>query len=359
MDLISLGLLGWDEAWEATHAASPVASLPVGRLVAEHKGGLLVDDGHTTALAVLAGKLRPLVERGEEPRPAVGDWVALAAEELTANHARRHVQGVLPRRSKLARKVAGRTRAEQVLAANVDVACVVSSLDADFNPRRLQRYVALARDGGVTPVLLFTKSDVATPARQEEARAVAQLLEAQCLMLSARSEDGLLPLGSLFLRGKTYVLLGSSGVGKSTLLNHLLGHDRQRTAGVRDDGKGRHTTTHRELVRLPHHALVIDTPGMRELGLVEGEHGLDDAFVDILTLGEGCRFRDCSHGPEVGCAVRAATLTGDLAPSRLVAYLALHAERKLRTDEAELRARAIGEGGRPTRPGGPRRGRGR
>jgi ribosome biogenesis GTPase len=318
--------LGWDEAWEATKSASGLAG-PVGRLVAEHKGGLLVDDGEASALAVLAGRLRPRVERGEEPRPAVGDWVVLATNEERTAHARRHVVGVLPRKSKLARKVAGRTRAEQVLAANVDLACVVSSLDADFNPARLQRYVALARDGGVVPFLLFTKADLADDQRRAEAARVAESLAVPCVIVSARQADGFAALAELFAPGKTHVLLGSSGVGKSTLLNHVLGRDRQRTSDVRDDGKGRHTTTHRELVRLPSGALVIDSPGMRELGLVEGEHGLGDAFTDIEELAVGCRFRDCAHGPETECAVRAAIEAGQLAASRLAAYHALSAER--------------------------------
>jgi ribosome biogenesis GTPase len=296
-----------------------------GRRRAVHDSyGLLSDD--TESLAELAGQLR----HGTEPRavlPVVGDWVRAVAGASGARRAVIH--DVLPRRSRIARRAAGNPTEEQVLAANVDIAFIVSSLNRDLSPRRLERYVALVRHGGVRPVIVLTKADLCSDPATTVAEVAAAMPGVAVHAMSVLQGQGLEALAPYLSLGTTCVLLGSSGVGKSTIVNHLLGTEAQRVLSVRErDDRGRHTTTHRQLLRLPGGAFLIDTPGLREIHLWNDhkDAGLEHAFGDITSLATACRFRDCQHQNEPGCAVKAAVAEGVLDAGRLTSYAKLQRE---------------------------------
>jgi ribosome biogenesis GTPase len=255
--------------------------------------------------------------------PAVGDWVALRM----VGDGEAIVQAVLPRRTRFSRRSAGTREDEQVMAANVDTALIVCGLDGDFNVRRLERYLTLVHEAGASGIVVLSKTDLCADlgGRIGEARAVAR--ETPVVAISSIEDAGLGALEPHILPGRTLVLLGSSGAGKSTLLNRLIGFERQRTAGVREsDSRGRHTTTHRELIVLPGGGILIDTPGMRELQLWANEESLDQTFDDIAELARACRFRDCSHESERGCAVLAAIAAGSLDEARWESYRKLRRE---------------------------------
>ncbi len=340
--------LGWDPGWSTAFLPFDAAGWRPARVVAAHRDAWVVATLAGDLDAVIAGRLRHEA-LGPADLPAVGDWVAVGHggsaaidAESDAQHAEHAygsgptvIQAVLPRRTAFGRSTAdsgrrtGRRAAdEQVLAANVDVALVVTSLDGDFNLRRLERYLAVAWTGGATPVIVLNKADVADdPAGlRVAAEAVAPGVEVRTI--SALTGDGVAALADDHLPpGRTAVVLGSSGVGKSTLVNALLGYQRLRTGAVReDDSRGRHTTTHRELVRLPAGALLIDTPGIRSLGVAGASDGLETAFADIADLALGCKFRDCRHDGEPGCAVRAALDDGSLDSARFASHRKLERE---------------------------------
>ncbi len=255
--------------------------------------------------------------------PAVGDWVALRI--AGPDHA--IVQAVLPRRSKFSRRAAGNREDEQVIAANVDTALIVCGLDGDFNLRRIERYLTLVQESGAEPVLVLSKADLCDRLNEkiEQTQSVAR--GKPVVPISSVTEDGIAPIEPYLQPGKTFVLLGSSGAGKSTLLNRLLGEERLRTAAVREsDSRGRHTTTHRELIVLPQGAILIDTPGMRELQLWANRDSLDQTFDDIAGFAANCRYRDCSHGVENGCAVQQALAGGKLDPARWESFRKLQGE---------------------------------
>ncbi len=258
---------------------------------------------------LLDGRELSGIVRSAAEHPVTGDWVIvrLVEPELVL------IEQVLPRRSRIARRAAGRREEEQVLAANVDLALIVCGLDGDFNVRRLERYLAICKDGGVTPAIVLNKADTCleTAAALEQARRAA--LSGAVLAISAKTGDGCEAIHAMLEPGVTAVLLGSSGAGKSTLLNRLLGADLRKTAPVREsDSRGRHTTTVRELIELPNGAAVIDTPGLREIQLWAGRESVAAVFEDIAALASQCRFRDCSHTVEPGCAVRPAVEAGRL-----------------------------------------------
>jgi ribosome biogenesis GTPase len=250
--------------------------------------------------------------------PSVGDWVAMrpAGGDYAV------VCDVLPRATLIARRAAGRTEDQQPMAANVDTVLIVCGLDRDFNPRRLERYATLVYESCATGIVVLTKSDLRSDASSCVEQAASAAAGMDVVAISSIEDDGLAALQPRLESRKTFVMVGSSGAGKSTLLNRLLSDERQRTAPVREsDNRGRHTTTHRELIVLPNGAIFIDTPGMREVGLWAGEESLSHTFDEIADLAERCRFRDCSHNGEPGCAVAAA-----VDPARLESYHKLQRE---------------------------------
>jgi ribosome biogenesis GTPase len=272
------------------------------------------------ATATLSGKFAFEAEPGEHP--TVGDWVGLA---FGAHDGSAVIHAAAPRTSVFRRRAPNGE--VQAIAANLDIAFLVSSLNAELNPRRLERYLAVARDGGASPVVVLTKADlcVDADARAAEIRAIAR--DAPVHAVSALSGAGLDALASHLSTGATAALLGSSGVGKSTLANALLGKEAMATAPISGDGKrGRHTTTHRMLVLLPSGGLLLDTPGLRELGVWAAEEGVSATFADIETLISECRFRNCRHGGEPGCAVRTALASGALDQGRWLSYGKLQRE---------------------------------
>ena len=261
-------------------------------------------------------------------KPGVGDWVAAQPPPQPGDL--HHIHAVLERRSALTRQAAGERAEPQLVAANLDTVFIVTSMNLDFNPRRLERYLTVLRASGAAPVILLNKADLVSPAEQVryqvEAEEIAE--DVPVILLSALSGDGVAELAPWLGRGRSVGLIGSSGVGKSTLVNRLLGGDAQEIGDIRaGDDRGRHTTTHREMFVLPHdRGVLLDTPGMRELQLWTGA-GLEDTFPDIEALAEDCRYRDCRHNGEPGCAIAEALEAGTLSAGRWESYSKLLAER--------------------------------
>ena len=318
-----LAALGWSENLEAAFTPYGERGFEPARVVAEHRGGYYVRGERGDHLASVRGRLRD--DEITAGMPAVGDWVAAC----DATGGRQAIEAVLPRRTKVSRKTPWLKAEEHVLVANVDTIFLVTGLDGDFNPRRLERYLVAAWDSGADPVLVLTKLDVLDdPSKLVEADAVA--LGVPKVAVSNLTGEGIEELAGFLRPARTVVLLGSSGVGKSTLVNRLAGRRLMPVGDLRNDGRGRHTTRHRQLHVLPGGALLVDTPGLRELQVWEGD--VDEAFSDIAELATACRFRDCAHASEPGCAVQEALATGELDPDRYASYRKL--ERELRAIEA-------------------------
>jgi ribosome biogenesis GTPase / thiamine phosphate phosphatase len=323
--LTDLSAFGWDAEREAEFAEHHAAGLTPARVAIQHRGAYDVvgADGERRCEV-----LPRLVREAHSPAalPAVGDWVAVAPE------GDRHgtIRAVLERRTKFSRlaahDAASSVTREQVVAANVDVVFVVTSLNEELSLRRLERYLTLGWESGARLVILLTKADLVEDPSQEIADVSAIAPGVPVHAVSTVTGEGVdLMLGELGT-GVTGALLGSSGVGKSTLINTVVGDQRLETAEIRADGRGRHTTTRRELVLLPHGGLLIDTPGMRELQLWVADHGLEEAFEDVTALFAECRFADCRHDAEPGCAVKAALADGRLSQDRWASYLKLQRE---------------------------------
>jgi len=339
--VLDLRMLGWDAERDEELAALDRDTVDAGRVSVQHRGAydVLTREGEIRCEAA------PRLVRAAEDAagmPAVGDWVALDR----GADGRRSIVAVLERRSRFSRLAAhdpaSETTREQVVAANIDVVFVVTSLNEDLSPRRLERYLTLAWQSGARPVVLLTKADLVADPSDAIALVGSLAIGVPIHALSTVTGTGLEAVLAELGPGVTAALLGSSGVGKSTLANALAGTDRMATAEIRADGKGRHTTTRRELIVLPEErGLLIDTPGMRELQLWVADEGLAEAFEDVTSLFGGCRFSDCAHDQEPGCAVKAALADGRLAPERWESYLKL--QRELEMLERRLDKRAASE----------------
>nr|WP_052476839.1 ribosome small subunit-dependent GTPase A [Jeotgalibacillus campisalis] len=315
--------MGWNKEWQEKAEAYP--ELVPGRIVVEHKRLYRIETSKGLLIGEVSGKFRHAAEERED-YPAVGDWVMLTpfqGEEKAIIHA------ILPRVSKFSRKMAGETSGEQIVAVNIDTVFLVMALNQDFNLRRLERYLLSTWESGANPVVVLSKSDlceeeeILDKVQQAETAALGVPIIA-CSTVNGHGAGGLLEHVN---EGATVAVMGSSGVGKSSIINFLLQEDRMVTHEIREgDDRGKHTTTHRELLKLPSGGVMIDTPGMRELQLWESEGGLEQGFRDIETLALNCQFRDCKHENEPGCAVAEAIEDGTLDASRLASYRKLQKE---------------------------------
>jgi len=314
--------LGWNPFFAAHAASLGRPDLRFARIVEEQRG-LYRLRGEVEATAEVSGRFRHDAA-GAADFPTVGDWVGVRRSGVDS---RAIIECVLARRSVVSRAAAGRVVERQVIAANVDTIFVVTALPQDLNARRLERYLAMVWDAGALPVIVLNKSDLSGDPEAARDALGARLPLVDIALVSALHDRGLDALDAWLRPGQTIALLGSSGVGKSTVVNRLLGRDAMKVAAISDaDGRGRHTTTARQLVELPGGALLIDTPGMRELQPWGGAESVDAAFDDVIALAAGCRFGDCAHDREPGCAVTAAVESGRLDPDRLGHYRRLGRE---------------------------------
>ncbi len=322
---INLNELGFDD-WFAAHLTGmPVGASSIARVSAVNRGAFLIRNETGELPAELAGKSRFFAGSSTD-LPCVGDW---AYVQYHNGGSLAVIHGILPRKTFLRRKTPGKNIDFQMIAANIDAALIVQSCHYDFNLHRLDRYLVMASEGHIEPVLVLTKTDLVTPAELEKTVTAIRLagITARILSLSNESGAGLDEFRQLLAPGRTYCLLGSSGVGKTTLINRLIGREALATrATSHRTGEGTHTTSRRQLIVLEQGALLVDTPGMRELGILAPGAALDDSFAEIFDLSRGCRFADCRHDGEPGCAVRTAIASGELPADRYESYAKLKKE---------------------------------
>ena len=325
MQVADLTTFGWSEFFQTNFKSYEGHGFSCGRVALEHKNLFRVHTQHGEVFAEISGKLRHEAASRRD-LPAVGDWVVIRARP---EGGRVMIHAVLPRRTSFARKIAGSRTEEQIVGANVDTVFLLTSLNQDFSLRRIERYLMIAWESGANPIIVLSKSDLCDRVAEsiEEMQTVARGVPIHAI--SVVTGSGLQDIAQYFKRGQTVALIGSSGVGKSTLINHLAGDDRLKVQTVREsDDRGRHTTTHRELVLLPAGGLVLDTPGMRELQLFDGDQSLELVFDDIEALAARCFFGDCRHQAEPRCVVREALLAGTIDAGRYQSYEKLQKELK-------------------------------
>jgi ribosome biogenesis GTPase len=313
---------GWSDTLQQAFEPYARSGYLPGRIIVQQREAhtVVTDVGNLSAR--LSGRLRH--EAREAGHPAAGDWVAVAA---SAGNGTATIHAILPRRTAFVRRAADSVQTLQVIAANIDVVFIVTSMNADLNPRRLERFLAAAWQSGARPVLVLTKADLCEHPESVAAEMAAQVAGCPVLVVSVRQGLGMAGLMAHIAPGETCVLIGTSGVRKSTLVNALLGEERMATGDIRAaDARGRHTTSNRQLVLLPGGGLILDTPGIREVGLIDADEGLSIVFYDIELLAQGCRFRDCRHDSEPGCAIRAALDDGRLAAERWAHFQKLSGE---------------------------------
>ncbi|MBP6717156.1 MAG: ribosome small subunit-dependent GTPase A [Acidobacteria bacterium] len=318
--------LGWDDVWDTQFQAMALEGETPARVSLEHNHVFRVLDAEGEHLAEVSGRIRHEATSRAE-MPAVGDWVIMRPAH--AEGARPQIRAVMPRRSVFSRKSAGRETEEQVVAANIDTVFLVSGLDQDFNARRIERYLVMARQSGAQPVIVLNKADLPVHVNRviAEIAAIAPNVPVHAVTAKGPSVD-CSALSAYLSAGRTVALLGSSGVGKSTIINTLAGNDLLKTAAVRDsDGRGRHTSVHRHLILLDTGGVVIDTPGMREIQLWDAAEAVVESFPEIDAKAADCRFRDCRHDTEPGCAVKAAVADGTVDASRYESFIKLQKER--------------------------------
>jgi ribosome biogenesis GTPase len=319
---MKLIILGWDDYFEQCFVPFSLQGFKPGRIAVEQKELYHVFTETGDLPARITGKMRHEA-RGRVDFPAVGDWVALS----DSNGIEATIQGILPRKSKLSRKIAGKTVDEQILSTNIDTAFIVTGLDGDFNLRRIERYLTVIWESGANPVILLNKVDICANPEDKLADVGSIAYGVPVHLVSARTGRGIADLKTYLHSGTTAVLLGSSGAGKSTLINNLVGYERNLTQVVReDDSRGRHTTTYRELIFLPKGGCIIDSPGLREIQVWDAASGIGETFQDVEVITRECRFNDCQHENEPGCAIRAALEIGRLDRSRFENYLKLRRE---------------------------------
>jgi ribosome biogenesis GTPase len=326
---------GWDEFFESRYLDQASDQEYPARVITEDRGSYGLISGWGEIRGEIRGKIR-FEASGRGDLPAVGDWVTV---QIDTDRSLAIITGILPRKSRFSRKVAGLRSEEQVVGANIDTVLMVTSLNRDFSARRIERYLVSILESGARPVLILSKADLCNniPSRIAEAELAAPGTPVHAI--SCKNGDGIEELWQYITPGRTIALVGSSGVGKSTLINRLLGEKLLATREIRSsDDRGRHTTARRQIVLLPQGGMVLDTPGMRELQLWGSEHGFEHAFEDIDSLSRGCRFRDCRHGDEPGCAIREAISKAGLDANRLESYRKLEKELAYERRRSDTRA---------------------
>ncbi len=334
----NLEVYGWSDFFETAFEPLGKLGYEPARVVLQHNHIYRLYTARGELDAGTTGRMRHEALSPSD-LPAVGDWVAM---RFRAEEGKATIHRVLPRRSRFIRKAAGQRAEEQIVGANIDTVFLVTALNNDYNIRRIERYLAAAWESGAEPVVILSKADLCADVQEKVAEVQSIAPGVPIHVISSKTGEGLEQLDLYFVAGRTVALLGSSGVGKSTLINRLVGRDIQKVKEVRGhDDRGQHATTHRELILLPQGGLVLDTPGMRELHLWEAESGAPGAFEDIEALAETCRFRDCRHENEPGCAVRAAIADGSLDVARLENYRKLQQEMEFLELKREFNASVV------------------
>lgn len=304
------------------------------RVILQEKGMYKIISSYGESLAVVSGKLRYNAVTSED-LPAVGDFVMADIDENGENSVIHHI---LNRKSKFIRKSAGTVNTQQLVATNIDKVFLCMSLNNDFNIRRLERYISIAWESGATPIIVLTKADLCDDKNSRLAEAEAVAFGINIAVVSANTEDKYKELEKYIKPQETIALIGSSGVGKSTMINYFLGDNIIKTNGLRNDDKGRHTTTHRELIKLKNGGIIIDTPGMREFGMWDNSEGINKSFNDIEVLAQACKFKNCTHENEPDCAVQKAIKNGELSLERLLSYRKLIIENAYNQDSKKYLA---------------------